>query len=252
MRDMLKKLGPDRFEDIIAVVALYRPGPMENIPRYIEVKHGREKPDYLHPKLKSILEETYGIIIYQEQVMEIAKVLSGYSLGGADLLRRAMGKKIKAEMDAQRKFFVDGAVERGIEPGSRRSYLRSGREIRRLRLQQIACRGLCAGRLSDRLSQSELPGRIPRRVDDPRYGQHRQAQCLPPGMRAARHQGAAARHQPLRGRVLGRSRPRTARRSAMRWRRSKALVPRRCARSSPSARRTGRSRICSISRAASM
>ncbi|HWE75468.1 MAG TPA: DNA polymerase III subunit alpha [Stellaceae bacterium] len=113
MRDMLKKLGPDRFEDIIAVVALYRPGPMENIPRYIEVKHDREKPDYLHPKLKPILEETQGIIIYQEQVMEIAKVLSGYSLGGADLLRRAMGKKIKAEMDAQRKLFVDGAVERG-------------------------------------------------------------------------------------------------------------------------------------------
>jgi DNA polymerase-3 subunit alpha len=113
MRDMLKKLGPDRFEDIIAVVALYRPGPMENIPRYIEVKHGREQPDYLHPKLQSILEETHGIIIYQEQVMEIAKVLSGYSLGSADLLRRAMGKKIKAEMDAQRKQFVDGAVERG-------------------------------------------------------------------------------------------------------------------------------------------
>ncbi len=116
MRDMLKKLGPDRFEDIIAVVALYRPGPMENIPRYIEVKHGREKPDYLHPKLQAILEETHGIIIYQEQVMEIAKVLSGYSLGSADLLRRAMGKKIKAEMDAQQKQFVDGAIERGVAP----------------------------------------------------------------------------------------------------------------------------------------
>jgi DNA polymerase III subunit alpha len=116
MRDMLKKLGPDRFEDIIAVVALYRPGPMENIPRYIEVKHGREKPDYLHPSLKPILEETHGIIIYQEQVMEIAKILSGYSLGSADLLRRAMGKKIKAEMDAQRKQFVDGAIARGVDP----------------------------------------------------------------------------------------------------------------------------------------
>jgi DNA polymerase III subunit alpha len=116
MRDMLKKLGPDRFEDIIAVVALYRPGPMENIPRYIEVKHGREKPDYLHPKLQPILEETHGIIIYQEQVMEIAKVLSGYSLGSADLLRRAMGKTIQAEMDAQRRQFVDGAVERGVDP----------------------------------------------------------------------------------------------------------------------------------------
>ncbi len=116
MRDMLKKLAPDRFEDIIAVVALYRPGPMENIPRYIEVKHGREKPDYLHPVLKPILEETHGIIIYQEQVMEIAKVLSGYSLGSADLLRRAMGKKIKAEMDAQRKQFVDGAIARKVDP----------------------------------------------------------------------------------------------------------------------------------------
>jgi DNA polymerase-3 subunit alpha len=115
MRDMLRKLEPDRFEDIIAVVALYRPGPMENIPRYIEVKHGREKPDYLHPSLKPILEETHGIIIYQEQVMEIAKVLSGYSLGSADLLRRAMGKKIKAEMDAQRKQFIDGAIARGVE-----------------------------------------------------------------------------------------------------------------------------------------
>jgi DNA polymerase-3 subunit alpha len=115
MRDMLKKLGPDRFEDIIAVVALYRPGPMENIPRYIEIKHGREKPDFLHPKLQPILEETHGIIIYQEQVMEIAKVLSGYSLGSADLLRRAMGKKIKAEMDAQQKQFVEGAIERGVE-----------------------------------------------------------------------------------------------------------------------------------------
>src|SRR5665213_1162133 len=117
VRDMLKKLGPDRFEDIIAVVALYRPGPMENIPRYIEVKHGREKPDYLHPKLKTILEETQGIIIYQEQVMEIAKVLSGYSLGGADLLRRAMGKKIQSEMDAQRETFVTGAQAHGVGKG---------------------------------------------------------------------------------------------------------------------------------------
>ena len=116
MRDMLRKLRPDRFEDIIAVVALYRPGPMENIPRYIAVKHGREAPDYLHPSLRSILEETHGIMIYQEQVMQIAQVLSGYSLGGADLLRRAMGKKIKAEMEAQRRQFIDGATGRGVAP----------------------------------------------------------------------------------------------------------------------------------------
>jgi DNA polymerase III subunit alpha len=115
MRDMLRKLRPDRFEDIIAVVALYRPGPMENIPQYINVKHGLEAPDYLHPSLKEILAETHGIMIYQEQVMQIAQVLSGFSLGAADLLRRAMGKKIKAEMEAQRRQFIDGAIARGVD-----------------------------------------------------------------------------------------------------------------------------------------
>lgn len=114
MRDMLRKLQPDRFEDIIAVVALYRPGPMENIPRYIAVKHGQEKPDFLHASLEPILAETHGIMVYQEQVMQIAQVLSGYSLGGADLLRRAMGKKIKAEMDAQRAAFIGGATKKGV------------------------------------------------------------------------------------------------------------------------------------------
>jgi DNA polymerase-3 subunit alpha len=114
MRDVLRKMKPDRFEDIIAVVALYRPGPMENIPSYIKRKHGEEPPDYLHPLLEGILKETYGIMIYQEQVMQIAQVLSGYTLGGADLLRRAMGKKIKAEMDAQRATFIDGAEKNGV------------------------------------------------------------------------------------------------------------------------------------------
>jgi DNA polymerase III subunit alpha len=117
MRDMLRKLRPDRFEDIIAVVALYRPGPMENIPRYINVKHGIEPPDFLHPSLQEILAETHGIMIYQEQVMQIAQVLSGYSLGGADLLRRAMGKKIRSEMEAQRRQFIDGAIARGVDAG---------------------------------------------------------------------------------------------------------------------------------------
>ena len=115
MRDVLRKLKPNRFEDLIALVALYRPGPMENIPRFIACKHGIEKPDYLHPMIEGILKETYGIIIYQEQVMQIAQQLSGYSLGGADLLRRAMGKKIKAEMAAQRQDFVEGAVKRGVD-----------------------------------------------------------------------------------------------------------------------------------------
>ncbi len=110
MREVLKKLKPDRFEDITAIVALYRPGPMDNIPKYISCKQGAEKPDYLHPLLEPVLRETYGVIIYQEQVMQIAQILSGYTLGGADLLRRAMGKKIQSEMDAQREIFVTGAM----------------------------------------------------------------------------------------------------------------------------------------------
>jgi DNA polymerase III subunit alpha len=117
MRRALVDMRPDRFEDIIALVALYRPGPMANIPTYCLRKHGLEQPDYIHPKLESILKETYGVIIYQEQVMQIAQLLAGYSLGEADLLRRAMGKKIRKEMEAQRERFVSGAVARGIERG---------------------------------------------------------------------------------------------------------------------------------------
>ena len=115
MRDILSKLKPNRFEDLIALVALYRPGPMDDIPTYISVKNGQEKADYLHPSLKDILEETYGVMVYQEQVMQIARVLSGYSLGGADLLRRAMGKKIQSEMDAQRTAFFEGAAKNNVE-----------------------------------------------------------------------------------------------------------------------------------------
>ncbi|MFI4989251.1 MAG: DNA polymerase III subunit alpha, partial [Alphaproteobacteria bacterium] len=116
MRDVLRKLKPDRFEDRIAVVALYRPGPLDDIPKYIHVKNGAEPADYLHPALEPILRETFGIMVYQEQVMQIAQELSGFSLGNADLLRRAMGKKIKSEMEAQRKGFIDGAVARGVDP----------------------------------------------------------------------------------------------------------------------------------------
>jgi DNA polymerase-3 subunit alpha len=114
MRDVLRHMKPDSIEDIIALVALYRPGPMINIPKYIACKHGEELPETLHPSLEGILSETFGVIIYQEQVMQIAQVLAGYSLGGADLLRRAMGKKIKAEMDAQEETFVTGAMNKGV------------------------------------------------------------------------------------------------------------------------------------------
>ena len=113
MRDVLRQMRPDRFEDLIAAVALYRPGPMANIPDYCRRKHGEawEPP---HPELMEILSETYGIMVYQEQVMQIAQKMGGYSLGSADLLRRAMGKKVRSEMDAQKDIFVAGATERGI------------------------------------------------------------------------------------------------------------------------------------------
>lgn len=116
MRDVLRKLKPNRFEEIIALVALYRPGPMDNIPKFIKCKKGEEKVEYLHPSLKPILEDTFGILIYQEQVMQAAQILAGYSLGAADLLRRAMGKKKASEMAAQRANFIKGAAEKNGVP----------------------------------------------------------------------------------------------------------------------------------------
>jgi DNA polymerase-3 subunit alpha len=117
MRDLLKRAKPDRFEDIIALVALYRPGPMELIPDFIDRKHGRQRVDYLDPRLTPILGPTYGIMVYQEQVMQIAQVIGGYTLGGADLLRRAMGKKKPEEMAKHRDIFVDGAQKNGLAKG---------------------------------------------------------------------------------------------------------------------------------------
>ena len=115
MASVLRQLQPDKFEEIIAVVALFRPGPMDNIPSFCNRKHGKEKINYIHPLLESVLKETYGIIVYQEQVMKIAQILSNYSLGEADLLRRAMGKKIQKEMDAQKNRFIEGAKSNKIE-----------------------------------------------------------------------------------------------------------------------------------------
>ena len=115
MRKALLGMRPDRIEDIIALVALYRPGPMENIPTYNARKHGEEEVASIHPKIDHLVKETQGVIVYQEQVMQIAQELSGYSLGEADLLRRAMGKKIREEMDKQRTRFVSGAIEGGVD-----------------------------------------------------------------------------------------------------------------------------------------
>ncbi len=114
MREALIQMKPNHIEDIIALVALYRPGPMSNIPIYNDCKHGKQTPDYLHPLLEEILKPTYGVIIYQEQVMQIAQKLSGFTAGQADLLRRAMGKKKRAELEKQKQGFISGAVKNGI------------------------------------------------------------------------------------------------------------------------------------------
>ena len=114
MREALLQMKPNHIEDIIALVALYRPGPMSNIPVYNDCKHGRQTPDYLHPMLEDILKPTYGVIIYQEQVMQIAQKLSGFTAGEADILRRAMGKKKRAELEKQKQGFIAGALKNGI------------------------------------------------------------------------------------------------------------------------------------------
>ncbi len=114
MREAIKQMKPNKFDDIIALVALYRPGPMSNIPIYNDCKNGIKNPDYIHPSLKKILEPTYGIIIYQEQVMQIAQILAGFTAGEADILRRAMGKKKKAELDKQKERFISGSINKGI------------------------------------------------------------------------------------------------------------------------------------------
>ena len=115
MRGMLEQLQPDCFEDVIAAVALYRPGPMQHIPDFIARKHGRKKVTYPDERLQELLESTYGIIVYQEQVMKMAQILAGFSLGKADILRRAMGKKDSAEMASQKDEFIKGAIDNGMK-----------------------------------------------------------------------------------------------------------------------------------------
>ena len=117
MRELLKQAPVNRFEDIIALVALYRPGPMELIPDYVARKSGRERAAYPDARLEPILAPTYGVMVYQEQVMQIAQEIGGYTLGGADLLRKAMGKKLPEEMAKHRTIFVEGATKNGLSAG---------------------------------------------------------------------------------------------------------------------------------------
>ena len=140
MRDILRRYQPTRIEDLTALNALYRPGPIQGgmIDDFINRKHGKTKVTYELPQLKDILEETYGVILYQEQVMQIANRLASFSLGEADILRRAMGKKKKEEMAAQRAKFLAGCAKNKIPEKKGRAHLRPDGRIRRLRLQQVA------------------------------------------------------------------------------------------------------------------
>ncbi len=164
MRRALLDMRPDRFEDIIALVALYRPGPMANIPTYCARKHRLEQPDYIHAKLEPVLRETFGVIVYQEQVMQAAQLLAGYSLGEADLLRRAMGKKIRSEMQKQRSRFVSGCVERGIEQAQAEMIFELLERFADYGFDEESRRCLCPCRVSDRLPEGELSGRVSRRL----------------------------------------------------------------------------------------
>ena len=194
VRDMLRQMRPDRFEDLVAAVALYRPGPMDSIPEYCRRKHAgiSEAP---HPDLHDILAETYGIIVYQEQVMQIAQKLAGYSLGGADLLRRAMGKKIPAEMEAQREIFIEGAIYRGIDPKKAEGSVRPDGEVRRLWLQQMPRRAVCITGLPDGLAEGEPSRSVHRRLHESGARQHRPSRRVEAGGGTRRHPHPAARHQ---------------------------------------------------------
>ena len=201
MRRALVDMRPDRFEDLIVLVALYRPGPMANIPTYCARKLGHERTDYLHPKLEPILQATYGIITYQEQVQQIARDLAGYSLGKADILRRAMGKKDRKEMASQRDSFISGAVERGIGRGDAEAIFDTCAKFAEYGFNKSHSAPYALLDLPDRLYEGELSGRVFGSLDDARHGQHRQARRIPRRGAAARHQGRAAVDQSLRRRI---------------------------------------------------
>ncbi len=233
MRDLIKRARPDRFEDVIALVALYRPGPMDLIPDFIARKHGQQRVEYLDKRLEPLLSPTYGIMVYQEQVMQIGQVIGGLTLGGADLLRRAMGKKKRrGDGAAARRVRRRRGEERPVE-GQGDAALRPDGEVRGLRLQPLARRRLRAARLPDGLHEGAPWRRFHGRQPVAGDGRHRQGAPVLRGRARQRPRRAAARHQRL-GLPLpagrredhplwpGRgARHRASRRSARSWRRAR-------------------------------
>ena len=195
MRDLLRKMKPDHINDLVALVALYRPGPMDSIPTYIARKNGKEAVEYLHPLLEPILNETYGVMTYQDDVMRIARELAGYTMGEADILRRAMGKKIPAEMIPQREKFMKGAAERGLKRDVAETIFEQAEKFAGYGFNKGHAAAYAQVAYQTALSEGELSGRIHRRLDDAGYRQHRPAEHLPPGSAAAGREDRAARHQ---------------------------------------------------------
>ena len=210
MRRWVTELQPRDIRELAAMIALYRPGPMEHIPRYIEVKHGRAAPHYPHEDLAGVLDETYGVITYQDQVLEIARTFAGYSLGHADVMRKAMGKKIPEVMLAERDRFIEGAVANGydqllaeqlfdmIEPFAGYAFNKAhALLLRRHRLPHRLAEGALPGPVHDRRADGR--GRTPHRV----AGTHRRGDR---GVPPPRHLGAAPERQPLRRQLRNRAR----------------------------------------------
>ena len=233
MRRALVDMRPDRFEDLIALVALYRPGPMANIPTYCARKRGDEQVEYLHPLLEPILAPTYGVITYQEQVQQIAKSLAGYTLAEADLLRRAMGKKIKAEMDVAAR-----PLPRGRRPsaasaqGSPSTIFDACAKFAEYGFNKSHSAPYAYITYQTAYLKAHHAAGVHRRVDDARHGQHRQAREFRARRQEARHRGRAALRQPLGGDVHGARRQdllRHRRHQGRRARRSPSTSSRRAA-----------------------
>ena len=212
MRDVLRKYQPNSIEDLTALNALYRPGPIQGgmIDDFIDRKHGRKKVEYELPELQEILQETLGVIVYQEQVMQIANRLAGYSLGEADLLRRAMGKKKAEEMAQQRERFVEGAAQAKVPPEEDRKDFRPHGPVRRIRLQQVALGRLCPARLSHGVSEDALSRRVHGSAADLGHRLDRRRGQVHQRMPGDGNRGRGPRHQRFRRELHAARRSRSA------------------------------------------
>ena len=206
MRDLLRKMKPNHINDLVALVALYRPGPMDSIPTYIARKNGKEPVEYLHPALEPILKETYGVMTYQDDVMRIARELAGYTMGEADILRRAMGKKIPAEMIPQREKFMKGAAERGIIKSVAETIFEQAEKFAGYGFNKGHAAAYAQVAYQTAYLKANYPVEFLAASMTLGYRQYRPAQHLPPGGAAAGGESGAARYQPQRSGVCLRCR----------------------------------------------